>query len=180
MNDVTKNVTKTTQESAYRATARQFLMVHDSFQNVFVTGGITFNEFNELQAEYRGKVEHYLALAEISKAGTQKDATWEEFYWAFLNDGRTCKFSYDALEGIYKHLRYMSKRGEQDSELVELDVEGLTNGWEEYNSLALAAGARFSAENWAFKGITTPDLEDLRNYCLVLELGNGRLAVWDY
>tara|TARA_R110002126_G_scaffold102470_1_gene234564 strand:- start:60 stop:293 length:234 start_codon:yes stop_codon:yes gene_type:complete len=65
MNDVTKNVTKTTQESAYRATARQFLMVHDSFQNLFVTGCITFNEFNELQAEYRGKVEHYLALAEL-------------------------------------------------------------------------------------------------------------------
>tara|TARA_B110000211_G_scaffold3819_1_gene4435 strand:- start:216 stop:437 length:222 start_codon:yes stop_codon:yes gene_type:complete len=72
MNDVTKNVTKTTQESAYRATARQFLMVHDSFQNVFVTGGITFNEFNELQAEYRGKVEHYLALAETSKVNEVK------------------------------------------------------------------------------------------------------------
>jgi len=60
------NATKMTQESAYRATARHFLMVHDSFQNVFVTGGITFNEFNKLQAEYRSKVEHYLALAELS------------------------------------------------------------------------------------------------------------------
>ena len=183
----------------YRKMARSLLKLHDEGQNLLISGKLTYKQYSERSEFYQLNIMKYKKLEEVHRIkaeeadrkenfkGVTYNPTWREFLNAFHKNGRHCTFSHKALVAIYVCLEEANWYGEEHHAPFILDVDYITQEWNEYDSIADVAHAHVehehslvSLENLRSYVMVSSNLEEFRLRAEVIELKDGGLVARYY